>query len=94
MKLLIHDTELKDAGEYTCVCGEQETTAALIVNGKKKNNNNIPMCLYHCVLFCLAHHYLLCVHLQLDLDKTVSCLQALVAPGLLFCLCLFVFPVP
>ncbi|OXB75204.1 UNVERIFIED_CONTAM: hypothetical protein H355_002737 [Colinus virginianus] len=32
MKLLIHDTELKDAGEYTCVCGEQETTAALIVN--------------------------------------------------------------
>lgn len=37
MKLLIHDTELKDAGEYTCVCGEQETTAALIVNGKKKH---------------------------------------------------------
>lgn len=35
MKLLIHDVELKDAGEYTCVCGEQETTAALIVHGKK-----------------------------------------------------------
>uniref|UniRef100_A0A8V1A4K7 non-specific serine/threonine protein kinase n=1 Tax=Gallus gallus TaxID=9031 RepID=A0A8V1A4K7_CHICK len=35
MKLLIHDTELKDAGEYTCVCGEQETTAALIVNAIK-----------------------------------------------------------
>lgn len=35
MKLLVHDVELKDAGEYTCVCGEQETTAALIVNGKK-----------------------------------------------------------
>ncbi|XP_064495791.1 obscurin [Pseudopipra pipra] len=32
MKLLIHDVELKDAGEYTCVCGEQETTAALIVH--------------------------------------------------------------
>ncbi|XP_062424693.1 obscurin isoform X1 [Rhea pennata] len=31
-KLLIHDVELKDAGEYTCVCGEQETTAALIVH--------------------------------------------------------------
>lgn len=36
-KLLIQDVELKDAGEYTCVCGEQETTAALIVHGK----NNI-----------------------------------------------------
>ncbi|XP_010121152.1 PREDICTED: obscurin [Chlamydotis macqueenii] len=32
MKLLIHDVELKDAGKYTCVCGEQETTAALIVH--------------------------------------------------------------
>uniref|UniRef100_A0A8B9MBB1 Obscurin, cytoskeletal calmodulin and titin-interacting RhoGEF n=1 Tax=Accipiter nisus TaxID=211598 RepID=A0A8B9MBB1_9AVES len=32
VKLLIHDVELKDAGEYTCVCGEQETTAALIVH--------------------------------------------------------------
>ncbi|XP_008935253.1 PREDICTED: obscurin-like, partial [Merops nubicus] len=32
MKLLIHDVELKDAGEYTCVCGEEETTAALIVH--------------------------------------------------------------
>lgn len=35
-KLLIQDVEVKDAGEYTCVCGEQETTAALIVHGKKK----------------------------------------------------------
>uniref|UniRef100_A0A8U7MNR6 Obscurin, cytoskeletal calmodulin and titin-interacting RhoGEF n=1 Tax=Corvus moneduloides TaxID=1196302 RepID=A0A8U7MNR6_CORMO len=32
MKLLIQDVELKDAGKYTCVCGEQETTAALIVH--------------------------------------------------------------
>ncbi|PKK31951.1 obscurin, cytoskeletal calmodulin and titin-interacting RhoGEF, transcript variant X5 [Columba livia] len=32
MKLLIQDVELKDAGEYTCVCGEQKTTAALIVH--------------------------------------------------------------
>lgn len=45
MKLLIHDAELKDAGEYTCVCGEQETTAALIVHGKK----NIYIYLYYCL---------------------------------------------
>ncbi|PKK31957.1 obscurin, cytoskeletal calmodulin and titin-interacting RhoGEF, transcript variant X11 [Columba livia] len=35
MKLLIQDVELKDAGEYTCVCGEQKTTAALIVHAIK-----------------------------------------------------------
>ncbi|XP_068862353.1 obscurin isoform X16 [Aphelocoma coerulescens] len=34
-KLLIQDVELKDAGKYTCVCGEQETTAALIVHAIK-----------------------------------------------------------
>lgn len=47
------------------------------------------MYLYQYVLFLLAHHYLLCVHLQLDLDKSVSCLQVLVAPRLLFCFYLF-----
>ncbi|XP_029444171.1 obscurin isoform X11 [Rhinatrema bivittatum] len=30
-ELVIHDLELKDAGDYTCVCGEQKTTAALAV---------------------------------------------------------------
>lgn len=58
MKLLVHDVELKDAGEYTCVCGEQKTTAALIVHGKN--------CTCISVLFCFslpAQHYWLCVHL-------------------------------
>lgn len=62
MKLLIHDVELKDAGEYTCVCGEQETTAALIVHGKK----HIPISVL--LWFSLpAHRYWLCVHLWLNL---------------------------
>lgn len=34
-ELLIHDLDLRDAGEYTCVVGNQKTTAALSVNGKK-----------------------------------------------------------
>lgn len=47
VKLLIHDTELKDAGEYTCVCGERETTAALIVNGKKKHSYmSVSLCIF------------------------------------------------
>lgn len=34
-ELLIHDLDPKDAGDYTCVVGNQKTTAALSVNGKK-----------------------------------------------------------
>lgn len=34
-KLIIHELEEEDAGDYTCVCGEQQTTATLTVNGKK-----------------------------------------------------------
>lgn len=33
-QLLIHALEVKDAGEYTCVCGGEKTTAALTVHGK------------------------------------------------------------
>ncbi|XP_025067418.1 obscurin isoform X17 [Alligator sinensis] len=32
VKLLIHDVDPKDAGVYTCVCGDQKTTAALTVH--------------------------------------------------------------
>lgn len=34
-ELVIHDLEVKDAGDYTCVCGDQKTTATLTVHGKK-----------------------------------------------------------
>lgn len=33
-ELEICDLELQDAGDYTCVCGDQHTTASLTVNGK------------------------------------------------------------
>uniref|UniRef100_A0A8C3F909 Obscurin n=1 Tax=Chrysemys picta bellii TaxID=8478 RepID=A0A8C3F909_CHRPI len=31
-ELVIHDLDIKDSGDYTCVCGDQKTTAALIVH--------------------------------------------------------------
>lgn len=34
-ELLIRDLEVEDAGDYTCVCGDQKTTATLTVHGKK-----------------------------------------------------------
>uniref|UniRef100_A0A803VK92 Obscurin, cytoskeletal calmodulin and titin-interacting RhoGEF n=1 Tax=Ficedula albicollis TaxID=59894 RepID=A0A803VK92_FICAL len=37
-QLLIHALEVRDAGEYSCVCGEQRTTAALAVHGKNHGN--------------------------------------------------------
>lgn len=39
-ELVIHDLVLADAGDYTCSCGEQETTAALKVNGKNQKEGN------------------------------------------------------
>ena len=32
-EMKIVDVSLDDAGEYSCVCGEQSTTASVIVNG-------------------------------------------------------------
>lgn len=88
-KLLIQDVELKDAGEYTCVCGEQETTAALIVHGK--NNTQISVLLWISVP---AHWFHSCVHLWLNyFFKSVNSLWDLVVPRLLFSFCLLVCPV-
>lgn len=39
-ELLIHDLDPKDAGDYTCVVGNQKTTAALSVNGKKSETTH------------------------------------------------------
>lgn len=33
-ELQIRELDLQDAGDYTCVCGDQHTTASLTVNGK------------------------------------------------------------
>lgn len=35
-KLIIHELDVEDTGDYTCVCGDQQTTATLTVNGKNK----------------------------------------------------------
>ena len=34
-ELVIRDLDITDAGDYTCVCGDQKTTATLTVHGKK-----------------------------------------------------------
>lgn len=38
-KLVIHELDVEDTGDYTCVCGDQETTATLTVNGNKKGKS-------------------------------------------------------
>lgn len=37
-KLIINELDVADTGDYTCVCGDQQTTATLTVNGKKIKN--------------------------------------------------------
>ena len=34
VELVVHDLDLNDTGDYTCVCGDETTTAALTVHGK------------------------------------------------------------
>lgn len=50
-ELVVHDIHLKDAGDYTCVCGDQKTTAALTVHGKMTVYQELPVCL--CLLLDL-----------------------------------------
>lgn len=34
VELVVHELDLNDTGDYTCVCGDKSTTAALTVHGK------------------------------------------------------------
>lgn len=34
VELVVHDLDLSDTGDYTCVCGDKTTTATLTVHGK------------------------------------------------------------
>lgn len=34
VELVVHDLDLNDAGDYTCVCGDKTSTATLTVHGK------------------------------------------------------------
>lgn len=34
LEMTINDVTLEDAGDYTCTCGEETTTACLAVNGQ------------------------------------------------------------
>uniref|UniRef100_A0A803K8E4 non-specific serine/threonine protein kinase n=1 Tax=Xenopus tropicalis TaxID=8364 RepID=A0A803K8E4_XENTR len=58
-ELIIHHLEVKDMGEYACVCGEQQTTAVLIVNAlpthfkhglKNENIKEGDQAILHCEL--------------------------------------------
>lgn len=33
-ELVIHNLAFQDGGQYSCMCGEQQTSATLVVNGK------------------------------------------------------------
>lgn len=43
VKLVIHDVELKDAAEYTCICGDQKTATSLTVHGKEYSIEGHPL---------------------------------------------------
>lgn len=41
LELKILKTDLDDAGDYTCICGDQRTTATITVNGECSASCNI-----------------------------------------------------
>lgn len=51
-ELVIQDLDSADAGDYSCVCGNQQTTATLTVNGKKKKE---ILSTHFCTLFLPLH---------------------------------------
>lgn len=64
-ELVIHEIAEEDAGDYTCVCGEHQTTAVLTVQGKnyadllfpnwKRLSSTIRCSSFHVCLFKLIN---------------------------------------
>lgn len=64
-ELVIHEIAEEDAGDYTCVCGEHQTTAVLTVQGKnypdllfpnwKCLSSTIRCSIFHVCLFKLIN---------------------------------------
>lgn len=64
-ELVIHEITEEDAGDYTCVCGEHQTTAALTVQGKnhldllfpnwKRLSSTLRCSIFHVYLFNLIN---------------------------------------
>lgn len=99
-ELLIHDLEPKDAGDYSCLVGNQKTTAALSVNGKKAEITcetlecfcpplPPPLCTFpHNNLLHVLLSVLSSIHFLVSLLSPISTLnQLLLYPMLDVCVC-------
>lgn len=66
-QLIIRDVEQKDAGDYTCVCGERWSSAVLMVNG----NGAILISLLYYLLLSQLHFFMHILVIIGILDRSV-----------------------
>lgn len=58
-ELVIHHLDESDAGDYTCVCGDKQSTASLAVHG------NDQFCLRVLTMVCILFSSVLLISVQL-----------------------------
>lgn len=57
VEMKIVDISLDDIGDYTCICGEERTTASILVNGECCIHYICILLVLRCLMFSCYHSF-------------------------------------